>query len=724
MAVTSWRAERGFTLIEVLIASVLLIVGVLGTFALVEMANAGATRAQAGQGATNLAREVLEDAGGSPYAAIGQANWLTTNLAGLSGGSGAVSAPAANSLQTTVSRRGIAYTLTLSWCSVDDTKDSYGAHASGTAWCADSQTTGSGDSQPADFKRVAADVSYATRGTARPTVQQVATFASGGSAVGPTSTSLQITAPTGLSQTAPVITGNPAGGNAVFVATAPGSADVRFSVNGAEASSGVVNNNNGTWTFSWPIGSLTDGTYAIAATAIDALGVRGQPRTLPVKLARGAPVAPANVRGGYNNVWVAGAKTQAVELQWDANPEGAVTGYEVLRGGTSVCGGSTNLAITCIDLAAPSTGSTTYTVRTWYRDSAGSTQSVSQALAVTAPIASTLVATLYGFTNGTANSSAKCSASSPQQDLASTFPTSGGTQTAVTGALVVGCMPPLPAGSALSAGTVTFSAWFTNTGTKTCNSGDGYALYLNGGGTPLAKATLNIPPGIATPTMFTVSDSVVARTFAAGDQLTWIQAVRPNSACSGTTFYYGSGATQSTLSIPTLTGGAAGTPIPVPSPPGSLTGAHDSTANTNTLTWTAPATSSPAVDFYRIYRDGTDYTARIDTTDATASTLSIATAVNTTTATVADSTGFAAGQSVSVDTGASQDNLTIASVSGKTITFVTAASHAHAVSAPLSLRSITWTDTHTGGASHTYYVTAASAAMSESTPFLGPTASL
>jgi hypothetical protein len=41
---------------------------------------------------------------------------------------------------------------------------------------------------------------------------------------------------------------------------------------------------------------------------------------------------------------------------------------------------------------------------------------------------------------------------------------------------------------------------------------------------------------------------------------------------------------------------------------------------TTTLTWTAP-TGTPEVEFYRIYRDGRDYTDRIDTAGVTGSTI-------------------------------------------------------------------------------------------------------
>jgi hypothetical protein len=145
-------------------------------------------------------------------------------------------------------------------------------------------------------------------------------------------------------------------------------------------------------------------------------------------------------------------------------------------------------------------------------------------------------------------------------------------------------------------------------------------------------------------------------------------------------------------------------------------------AGGTTLTWTAPASSNPAVDFYRIYRDGTNYTDRIDTTDATASTVANATAAGANSVTVASATGFAAGQSVAVDTAGNQDNMTISAVSGNTITFSSPLAHAHAAGVPVGLRTVTWTDQNTGGTTHTYSVTSTSAALAESamTAVLGP----
>jgi Tfp pilus assembly protein PilV len=711
--------ERGFTLVEVMIASLVLIIGIFGTFVLIEASNAGINRARAREGATNLAREILESSHETQYSKIGQSAWLDPTITNLPGRTGTVTYPATNSVRTTVARRGVTYTVTTSWCSVDDSKDLGGAHSSSTTWCSDSTAAGTSDSQPEDLKRVTSSVTYTTRGVQQPTITQTATFAAGGAAVGPTLTDLQITSPTGLSQTAPVITTSPA--TATFKGWAPGAADMKFTIDGVEQTSGVVNNNDGTWTFTWPISSLKDGTYQVGAVAVDALGVRGQPRTMPVKLARGAPVTPTNVTGGYNYVWVSGTKTLAVELGWDANPEGSVTGYEVLRGATTVCGGASNLSISCIDLSPPSTGSTVYTVKTWYRDGAGASQSVSTNYTVTAPIASTAVSTLYGLTTGTANSGTKCAlgTTASQRDMSATF--TGGTDTQDLNSVQLGCFPVFGSGVSVGAGTVTFNVWYTNSSSKAC--APGAFLFLAPANATLAVPSPSYAANVSTPTKLTFTASIAARTFASGDQIVWqLNGRGANTNCTGLIFYYNSTAHQTTISIPTLTGGSAGTPIPTPTAPTGLTGTHDSTTGNTTISWTPPVSSSPAVDFYRIYRDGTNYTNRVDTTDAVSSNLTAATSAGASTVTVADATGYAVGESGSVDTGANQDNLVISSISGNTITFSGTMAHAHAAGVPV--RTTTWIDTNTGGVSHTYYVTAVSANFAESTPFLGPTPAL
>jgi type II secretory pathway pseudopilin PulG len=137
------RQDAGLTLVETLVAATLLLIGALGTFALLDAANATTAASRAREGATNIAREVLEDSRSVAYTKIGQPNWLQSQLQGLAGGSGAVSAPSAFAERTTVDRRGIAYTVTVTPCSVDDSRDGYGAHPGARTARRSARATGS-----------------------------------------------------------------------------------------------------------------------------------------------------------------------------------------------------------------------------------------------------------------------------------------------------------------------------------------------------------------------------------------------------------------------------------------------------------------------------------------------------------------------------------------------------------------------------------------------------
>jgi type II secretory pathway pseudopilin PulG len=606
--------QGGFTLIEVLVAALVLIVGMLATFAAISSGNFNLTKTRAREGATNLARELLENSHDISYTQVGQPNSFTPTLQNLPGRTGAVTG-AGSSQQTTATRRGVNYTVTVTWCAVDDLGDGYGAHTTGLSWCYDSGSTGTQDAQPEDFKRVVTTINYSFGGVAQPSVQQAATFSASGVTIGPTVTALSITSPTGLSPTAPVI--NNSGTTTVtFLASSLGATNILFSVNGVEQSTGVINNGDGTWSFNWNIAPLKDAVYTIGAVAVDSAGTRGQPRTLDVRLARGTPIVPQNVTGGYNDVWVSGTKTLAVELAWNANPEGNVIGYEVDKGATVVC--SASLATSCIDFSPASSGTTTYTVKTLYINGAGNQAWVSTNYDVPFPA----FPTRYGFRSGTTATSGCSPAVSggAVTDLVSNFPTSGGTtaSTNVFSPGITGCIPLLPAGVSMVSGTATFTGWFGNPTTKTCNID--YALLLNNSTLLVSSISsgstrFSIPPN-TTAAQFTATFTPGAQTFNAGDRLSfYVQGSNGAGNCGSTVLYYNSGTYQSTVDLP-LSGPAT---LRQPGAPAGLS-VTVNTDGTRTLSWTAP-TGTPAVEFYRIYRDGQNYTNRVDTSGATGSTV-------------------------------------------------------------------------------------------------------
>ena len=183
-------AQAGLTIVETMVAMMLLLVGVLGTVSLIDVSNTSASNSRARDGATNLARELLEDAHDTSYSQVAASGtWLNPTMQGLSGGSGSVTNPDAHSAQTTVSRRGYSYTANVSWCTLDDSKDGYGTHLGSVTWCSDSSSTGTADSLPQDFKRISATITYSQGGQSR-TVSETITMSATGGVVVPAATQL------------------------------------------------------------------------------------------------------------------------------------------------------------------------------------------------------------------------------------------------------------------------------------------------------------------------------------------------------------------------------------------------------------------------------------------------------------------------------------------------------------------------------------------------------
>jgi Tfp pilus assembly protein PilV len=401
---TRLRAEGGFTLIEALVATMVLTVGLLTTFMMLTIATHQSADVRAREGAVTLARQITEDARSIPYSQISGSTIVSTlqampGLANSSSGS-----------SWTIVRNGFTYTVTAGVTSVSDTKDSSGA---------------------TDFEQVTATVTWTTFQGKTQSVTETTTLSRAGQDPGliASNLALDVTWPTaGISgsTTAPVITSNGIT-SLQFQVTAPsGTTAIVWSLNGGKQSSwaGSAPSSGNTWVSNvWSLPAWTcspsppapppacsgvsDGTYTIGAQAEDSNGVDGPAVTIPVRLIRTVPTAP-NVTGyGFNsNFMVSGQPTTVADIQWNPNSELNVIGYRVYSpSGTMICQTSTTSfssncganawcsgPTACVDLNPPSTNASnlTYSVRALYYDSnnnlqAGTATSVTLASGTPSP---------------------------------------------------------------------------------------------------------------------------------------------------------------------------------------------------------------------------------------------------------------------------------------------------------------------------------------------------
>src|SRR5213082_1234509 len=118
----SVQDDRGFTLVEVMVAVVLLLVGVLGVVTMVTGANAQTAVTKSREGGTNLAREVLDAARGVDY---------DNDLTPAASESAIQAQPALADADATapgwqINRRGVTYTISQpAICIVDGQADGY-----------------------------------------------------------------------------------------------------------------------------------------------------------------------------------------------------------------------------------------------------------------------------------------------------------------------------------------------------------------------------------------------------------------------------------------------------------------------------------------------------------------------------------------------------------------------------------------------------------------------
>jgi prepilin-type N-terminal cleavage/methylation domain-containing protein len=355
--------ERGFTLIEVMVATFVLTVGVLGLFATLNVAARTTRLNRERQAETSLARDVIENALTLPYTQL-TPQTLAGTLQPLIAGSSVIGQG------LTVTGSPYPFNISVSSvCSLDDPTDGYGNHsnppASGGAWCPDSTQTGTTDTNPDDEKRLTVIVTPRT-GTL-PTVQ-LSTLIYAQKGNGPAVSCLSLSQGKPCQSTNQTITATTTTSLTFYVTTTTSAQSIQWLVNGGPPSSNQIPTGatdpypaSGTTSqFTWKL-PPADGTYTISAYAQDSLGNTGARSTLQIKLNRHPGTPPASVTAGYDQLISGGytAPTGGVDIQWVPSIDQDTLYYNVYRqvasgAVTQVC--SHVNGTSCTDMTAPDPG--------------------------------------------------------------------------------------------------------------------------------------------------------------------------------------------------------------------------------------------------------------------------------------------------------------------------------------------------------------------------------
>ena len=428
------KDEQGFTLIEVMVASLVLVTGMLAVLTCITQAQSATYSTQSRSTGLAIVREAVEAARGVPFDQLVTPNLVAAVQAKAGLGDDQLSTPGWQ-----IRSGNSTYTVSLGVCAVDDQRDGTGNHEAGqfcasgatpttpaqcsallkvnglialpgaaagmsdvaglgdcgldvdgdgetdglvnpaATTCTGSCAAGGVDTSPADVKRVVVLVRW-DRGMGSRYVLQGTTIANPGLSAAPAVTSVSTSA------TLPVVSAGVTSLPLTGTVSSP-AAVVSVYLDGTQVGSATQSGAN--WNFTWPLGSVSsgaapgpgevvDGSYLVGMRAADSHGQFGQTRSLTVILNRRAPYAPQGLRAGRNGA--------AVDLEWEPSPERDVTGYRGYRadgsgGWTLIC---STQAFTCEDPSPPA-GTPTYTVVALDKDSAGAAREGAMATSATVP---------------------------------------------------------------------------------------------------------------------------------------------------------------------------------------------------------------------------------------------------------------------------------------------------------------------------------------------------
>jgi prepilin-type N-terminal cleavage/methylation domain-containing protein len=300
--------ERGFTIVEMMVAVVVLLVGTLGTLAMLDTANKRSRGASDRQNGIAIGRQVLEAAKSIPYRHVAPGSIVST-LRQDSAIAGVSASP------WRIERDNTTYTVQVNVCWIDEPADGLGSRAPGIHFCDGEGAGGTEDGNSIDHKRVTVVTSWDTDAGTGSARQSTLVSARGGIDA-PGVDSVRLTSPASSPITDPDAT------SASFaVTTNQDAAAVVWSIDGAQqdAAGGADTD----WTFSWQLPPV-DGAYDVSAQAFDSEGVGGEVRSATVVVNRFVPAAVTDMQATRK-------VTDVVETAWFASPERDVIGYRVYR---------------------------------------------------------------------------------------------------------------------------------------------------------------------------------------------------------------------------------------------------------------------------------------------------------------------------------------------------------------------------------------------------------
>ncbi len=329
--------EGGYTLVELMVAALVLVIGLLGTFTLLDGANKTTVTNNARMGATNLAREILEDARSLDYDLLTDTQMIPAIQAkpNMSG----------TGTPWKVQRRGITYSVEAGVCTFDDPKDNVATLPPADVCTPQAPVPAAAgtlvaEDQPDDFRRVSVKLTWKT-GSSPISINQTALINNPSGGMGPRITKFDAP-PDNVNQFATTAT------TATFPTVTTNAASVRWNSDGNPNGSGDSTGGPTTWNTTWPLGpaatpinpppvgawppqytaeTVFDGTYMVTAQGFDDRGIAGDSRAAILPLNRSAPITVRGFEAGRNSY------QDTIEFSWEPNPERDIFGYEVWNSG-------------------------------------------------------------------------------------------------------------------------------------------------------------------------------------------------------------------------------------------------------------------------------------------------------------------------------------------------------------------------------------------------------